>query len=697
MRRSTLPLWLDALISAVAAASWALAGMTAVAVLGLHLLGADARGARGPMTAAAVALAAGGSVTPSADASAFGVDGVRARTAIDFAPLGVSLVGALLIAWIFLRSLRAAGVGITLPELALRSGTLVAVFVAALGGACWAGHGSVTLDGRTLGLDRLPGTGGDTGGGLRVPGLGDLGGMLPGGLGDGIAGGLGDRLGKALGDAADAKVVVRFDVDTGATLLGGLFWCAAVLLIALLASRRTPLPRGWDVVHRTVRPPVSALVNVLLAAVGAGLAAAAYAAVGDDHPGRVAGAALLGAPNGAWLGMPLGLFVPWDGRATGLLGTLLPHPIDQLLHSGSGRPVTLGRLAELDGRVWLLAVGAVLAMLAAGVLAAVRTPVGRGHGRWSGGPGGEVGGGGGYGTAARPGGTARFAGWCALRLGVVTALGLPLLVRLTGVSADASLSVLGVDALGTSVGLHGRTGTALLLGAVWGAGAGAAGALLASWAGVGGKWAVRRDRAGRYGDEDRDRDGGDRSGDGVSADDGANGAGRSAPSALAAPSVSAAPHVPATPHASTAQSAPATPHASVPRRSPLPDPGPADGEPHGAPAGTAPPDHTGPYRPRTPYRPPNPATNPYLRVPEDAREPEDARPGFGPAPDDTWVEGAGGHAEGTRAGGTRGSGGTHESGGTRGSGGRPPLPPSVPPPPSAPPPPPATPPHRPRG
>ncbi|MYS77144.1 hypothetical protein GTY88_42990, partial [Streptomyces sp. SID5926] len=188
---------------------------------------------------------------------------------------------------------------------------------------------------------------------------------------------------------------------------------------------------------------VSALVTVALTAVAAGLAAAAYAAIGDDHPRRIAGAALLGAPNGVWLGVPVGLFVPWDGRATGQLAGVLPAPLDDLLGSGAERPVTLGRMAELDGRVWLLGVAAALMMLLAGVLTAVRTPVAPG--------------------AAGP---LAFAGRCALRLGIATAVTLPLSARLTEVSVDASLSVLGIDAFGAGIDLHGHLGAALLLGAV---------------------------------------------------------------------------------------------------------------------------------------------------------------------------------------------------------------------------------------
>ncbi|GHC56096.1 hypothetical protein GCM10010309_14420 [Streptomyces violaceochromogenes] len=438
--------WGDVLMSAVAAVSWALIGMAGTAALGLRLLEADTAGSLGPMTAAVVALGAGGSVTPSGEVSAFGITGAEADTAIEITPLGVSLVGAVLLSWFFLRSLRAAGVVISRAELLARAGAVVALFVAMLGGLAWAGHDVITIDGGSLGLDDV--TGGS--GGVEIPGLGDVGGLLP------------DRL----GDLVDAQAAVGFTVDTAPTLLGGFGWSAGVLLVALLASRRTPLPPGWEAVHRVVRPAVSAVVTVLLVAVAAGFAAAAYAAIGDDRPERIAGAALLGAPNGVWLGIPLGLFVPWDGRATGELIRFLPDPLDDLLGAGSEQPVTLSRLAELDGRVWLLAVAAALTMLLAGVLTGVRTPAGEGPG------------------------ALRFAGWCALRLGVATALALPLLAWLTDVSVTASLSVLGFDAFGGGIELHGPLGLALLLGAVWGAGAGAVGALLAWACGAAGRRAT---------------------------------------------------------------------------------------------------------------------------------------------------------------------------------------------------------------
>ncbi|MEV6023407.1 streptophobe family protein [Streptomyces sp. NPDC052036] len=459
--------WTDLLLSAIASVSWALIGMAGTAALGLHLLRADTDGSLGPMTAAVVALGANGSVRPSGDVSAFGLKGAEATTAIDITPLGVGLVGALLLSWFFLRSLRAAGAVLAPSELLARAGAVLGLFVAMLGGLAWVGHDVVTLDGGSLGLDGLPG---GSGGGVDVPGLGNIGGLLP------------DRI----GDLVRAKASVGFSVETVPTLLGGAAWAAGVLVIALLASRRTPLPRGWEVVHRVVRPAASSLVTVVLVAVVAGLAAAAYAAVGDDHPARIAGAALLGAPNGVWLGIPLGLFVPWDGTATGALATVLPHPLDRLLGARPQQPVTLERLAGLDGRVWLLAVAAALMMLFAGVLTAVRTPLVR-AGDAAAVPGTTA-------SVVRALGPLGFAGRCALRLGIATAVALPFLAWLTDVSVDASLSVFGFDAFGAGIELHGYLGAALLLGAAWGAGAGAAGALLAWATGAAGSRAAPRAR-----------------------------------------------------------------------------------------------------------------------------------------------------------------------------------------------------------
>ena len=221
-----------------------------------------------------------------------------------------------------------------------------------------------------------------------------------------------------------------------------------------------------------MRPAASALVTVLLVAVAAGLAAAAYAAIGDDHPKRIAGAALLGAPNGVWLGIPIGLFVPCDGRATGALAKFLPDPLDGLLNRDSDQSVTLGRLAELDGRVWLLGVAAALMMLLRG-----GADRGADAGR-VGVPAGRV--------RAMGAGALGFAGRCAVRLGVATALALPLLAWLTEVSVDASLSVLGFDAFGAGIELHGHSAWRCSSGRCGVRGREPAGALLARATGAAG-------------------------------------------------------------------------------------------------------------------------------------------------------------------------------------------------------------------
>ncbi|GGX94224.1 streptophobe family protein [Streptomyces hiroshimensis] len=439
----------ELLLTSIAAVSWSFLAMAGIAALGLHLLGADTAGALGPMTAAAVVLAVGGSLTPSGDIEAFGLKGAGAHTAIDIAPLGVSLAGALLLGMIFARSLRKAGATIGAGELAARAATVVVLFLFLLGGLAWAGEDSITLDGSSLGLG---GGGGGGGPKLVIPGVGDIG---------DIAGGLPDRL----AGLADAKAAVGFSVRTGPSLLGGAAWVLGVLLIAVLGARRAPLPRGWQALHRGLRPAVSALCTVLVLAVAAGLAAAAYAASGDDQPKRVLGAALLGAPNGVFLAVPLGLFVSWRGTATGALTKVLPSPLDELLSARADEPVTLGRLAELEGTVWLLAVACALMMLGVGVLTAVRAP--------------------------REGlGPTAFAARCAVALGTATALALPLLVLATRVKADASLSVLGFDAFGAGLELRGNAPMALALGAAWGAAAGAVGGLLACATGTAGRRAA---------------------------------------------------------------------------------------------------------------------------------------------------------------------------------------------------------------
>lgn len=171
--------------------------------------------------------------------------------------------------------------------------------------------------------------------------------------------------------------------------------------------------------------------------------------------------------------------------------------------------------------------------------------------------------GGGQVRAAREGGAVGFAGRCAVRLGLATALALPSAAWLTDVSVNASLSVLGFDAFGAGIELHGHLGAALLLGALWGAGAGLVGAGLACATGAAGALAAPLAR-------------GDAGGGALEPGGGAR---RQEAAGSASP-----------PGHTGGLTGPYAP---------------------GAPS----------------YRPPNPATNPYLRLPDDPRGPQDARHG----------------------------------------------------------------------
>nr|WP_245238258.1 streptophobe family protein [Streptomyces roseochromogenus] len=311
----------------------------------------------------------------------------------------------------------------------------------------------------------LPGAGGEGDGAVDIPGLGGMGRPLP------------DRIGSLV----HPKAAVGFTVDTEATLLSGAGWGAGVLLIARLASRRASLPPGWSAVHRVTRPAVSARHR---AAGGRGSGARGGGVHRDRRrlSGRIAGAALPGTPIGIWPGLPLGLFVAWNGHATGALTRFLPHPLDQSLGARSDRPpVTLSRLAELDGRAWLRAVAAASAMLLTGVLRVVCTPVVRLADDAVGlRPSDRVLGLGPPDSAFGPRPSDRALGLrppdsalgpaprCTVRLGVATAVALPLPAHLTDVSVTASLPVLGFDAFGSGLELHGRLGTSLLIGAAWG-------------------------------------------------------------------------------------------------------------------------------------------------------------------------------------------------------------------------------------
>lgn len=429
-------------VQAAVAVAWSFVAMAGVAALGLWLAGVGKYASLSAVTAAVVAMATGGQVSPSGDLQVFGLTAAGAQGAIDVIPLGVTVVGALVLGWFFVRPLRRHAV-LEPAVLVVRGFAAVVAFLVVLALLAWAGNGTVAVN---LGSATGGGTGGGSGGSSGSGG--GVGGLL-GGLGD-----LGN-LGGTIAGITGAKPTVGFKVDLGATLGGGLVWVIAVLALALLVSRRTPLPPGWGALQQVVRPAASAAAAVLLGAVAAGAVAGIVDGLAGKGGRAAVGGVLLGTPNGVFLGVPLGMGVPLNGKASGLLTHFLPKPVDQVLKGGNGQTLTVGGLARLDGRVWLLVVAVALMLLAMGVLAAVRTPrVGTARGR------------------------AAEAGMAGLRLGVVLAVALPSVLALAGVSVNANVSVFGFDAAGAGLSLSGNLLLAVVLGFVEGAVAGAVGALL---------------------------------------------------------------------------------------------------------------------------------------------------------------------------------------------------------------------------
>lgn len=435
------------MVSAAVAASWAFVAMGAVTALGIHLLGIDAFAKLGSLTAAMVAMAVGGQISPSGDVSVFGIDAAAANGAIGIMPLGVSLVGAVVLGWLFVRPLYRLPV-LHPAVLAARAAGAVAAFLLLLGILAWAGNGAVAVKVSSL---TGGGKGGAGSGGGSDP-LGGLGGLLGGGSGSGGGdplGGLGGLIG------GNTNPTVGFRVDLLPTLGLGLLWVLVVLAVAVLASRRCPLPPGWEGLRRTVRPVLSAVLTVLLGTVLVGALAGIAMGLSSNGGGKTIGGALLGTPNGVFLAVILGMAVPLTGKASGPLTGFLPSPVNTLLKGGSGQSITLSRLGQLDGRVWLLPVAVALMLLAVGVVAAVRTP-----------------------RPVLPQSSLREAGTAGLRLGAAMAVTTALLLLVAGVSVNANLSVFGFDAVGAGLSINGNVLVGLLLGLVEGAVFGFLGSLL---------------------------------------------------------------------------------------------------------------------------------------------------------------------------------------------------------------------------
>ncbi|MFE7907716.1 streptophobe family protein [Streptomyces albogriseolus] len=323
--QSPLHGWIPALV----AVAGSLAAMAAVAALGVWAAGAAdlPEGAFGPVLAAVLVLAVGGTVRLSGDAGGLaGTEG--GLTAI---PLTVTLTGALLLGWFFLRPLRRRTV-VGAPGLAGWAARIAVLWLLAVLGLALAARRTFEV---SLGDDLL----GD---------LGELFGVTP---------------------------VVGFAADVLPTVLISLVWLAGVLVVAVLVSRGAPLPPELMRFQAGARPAARATLGLLLAAVAVALVVALVVAATEGHTAETFAVILLGLPNVAWLGLTVGLGATWEGRVEGPFGLPMPQVLDEVLRTPDVSELNLGSLVDHDGgRWWWLLVGAAVLVAAAACFMAAASP-----------------------------------------------------------------------------------------------------------------------------------------------------------------------------------------------------------------------------------------------------------------------------------------------------------------------------------
>jgi hypothetical protein len=316
--------WVEALATVLAG----LIVMAVVAVLGLWAAGAAdlPDGAFPRVVAATVVVAVGGSIEFAGNAGSL----AQTHAGLTVIPLSVTLAGVLVVATGFLRPLRHRAVA-GAPELGGWAARIAVLWLVALV--------AVALPARQT---------------FEIP------------LGD-----------ESIGDIAellDGTPRVGFRADVLTTLGFGLLWLAGVLALALLVSRKAPLPARLLRFQEPVRPAAFAMVVLLLAYVAVGLVVALIVAATRGHPVETFAVILLGLPNVVWLAFTIGLGATWEGHVEGPFGLPMPQLLDTVLRTPDISTLNLRTLAEHDGRVWwLLVVDAVL-LLAAAFLMASRSP-----------------------------------------------------------------------------------------------------------------------------------------------------------------------------------------------------------------------------------------------------------------------------------------------------------------------------------
>ncbi|MDQ0753645.1 hypothetical protein QF034_007876 [Streptomyces africanus] len=316
--------WAHALVTVVGG----LLAMAVVSALGLWAAGAAdlPDGAFAPVVAATVVTAVGGTVKLSGSAG----DLADTQAGLTVIPLSVTLTGALVIAWGFLRPLRHRAVAGT-AELAGWAARIAALWLLALIGLTLAARHTFDI---SLGND-------------------DLG---------------------ELGDLFGASPKVGFTTDVPLSVFVGVVWLAGVLVLALLVSRGAPLPAGLLRFQASVRPAAYAMVALLLACVVIGVVVALVVAATRGHTAETFAVILLGMPNLVWLALTIGLGATWNGRVEGPFGLPMPHVLDEVLRTPDISELNLRTLSEHDGRVWWLLVVDVVLLVAAAFVMAARSP-----------------------------------------------------------------------------------------------------------------------------------------------------------------------------------------------------------------------------------------------------------------------------------------------------------------------------------
>ncbi|WP_406430345.1 streptophobe family protein [Streptomyces sp. NBC_00631] len=283
--------------------------MAAVSLLALSLLDAGSFGSLWSLTMALTAMAVGGSAAAgSAGAGSDGAGdfgsmggmgslfgggggmGPSMSGAADVVPLGVTLVGTVVLWFAFSRRLRQERQRrFTGGELAVRAAGAGSAALVTLMIVAGLAQGSVNVP-----ASAMTGMGG-TGGGQSAGGLG------------GASGGLG-------GGGTGSQSAMAYHVGAGSAGFGALLWVAVVIGAGCLISRRVRLPLGGalDGLRTAWGPSVSAVVRTILVLVAVPLVALALlGAVVGGRVGSAAGAALLLVPNALAVFLTLGVGSSW--------------------------------------------------------------------------------------------------------------------------------------------------------------------------------------------------------------------------------------------------------------------------------------------------------------------------------------------------------------------------------------------------